>query len=217
MLLAELKWINMMKLQRRQFGLTLIEMMIAMLIGLIVMAATMGIFLISLKSNVDTLKMVRLNQELQAASTIMSRDFRRAGYWGTPATANAYAAETNTAIANCILFAYDVESDGLAGGAMDYIGYKWVDDGLGASGNEGHLEIKVSAADFDVCTGTGWSPITDNTVVLISQPTFTVDSVTVGSATFISIEIILTGILKDDEDVSRTITEKIRLRNDIVI
>lgn len=207
-----------MRLQRHQFGISLIEMMIAMLVGLIIVAATIGIFITSLKSNSDTLKMVRLNQELQAASTLMARDFRRAGYWGTPATANAYAAETDTSNANCMLFAYDVDSDGLAGGAMDYIGYKWVDDGLGTSGSEGHLEIKVSATDFDVCTGTGWNPITDNNVVLISQPTFTVVPVTVGGATtFTSIELTLTGMLTADETVSRTITEKIRLRNDIVI
>ncbi|OUR73996.1 hypothetical protein A9Q78_01900 [Methylophaga sp. 41_12_T18] len=208
-----------MKYHRQQDGLTLIEMMIAILIGLIIMASTIGIFITSIKANSDTLKMTRLNQELQAVTTLMSRDLRRAGYWGTPATANAYAAETDTSIANCILLAYDIGSDG-AGGADDFVGYLWVDDGLGGSGDGGHIEMRVSTTDFDDCSGLdvdGWTEITDSSVVLISNPPlFTSSSEASASTTVTTVELNVFGVLREDEDVSRRIIETVRLRNDIV-
>jgi prepilin peptidase dependent protein B len=200
----------MMKI-KKQSGLTLIEMLIAMLIGLIVLAATIGIFITSLKSNSDTLKMIRLNQEMQAVMTLMTRDVRRSGYWGinTSGTVNPYASTASTSdgsgnlVDDCIVLAYDNNSDGAAGN--DYIGYKWDID---------RIEMIISNSLPD-CSG-DWPDLTDPSVVSVAEPAIDLQSYTTGNIDVNVLNIALTGTLTDDSSVSRTIKETIRLRNDVI-
>lgn len=201
----------MAQLNKTQKGITLIELMIAILIGLIVLSATIGIFITSLKSNSDTLKMVRLNQELQAVMTLMTRDIRRSGYWGitTPGTVNAYAFNKNNDVGvnTCIVTKYDIDGDGAAGG-NDYIGYKW---------NTNQIEMKVASASFSCASpGSGWQALTDPLVVLINQPILNIKSYSAASTELNVLTLELTGSLAEDSAVTRTLKETIRLRNDVI-
>lgn len=77
------------RLQRRitrQAGVTLIELMIGLAVGLIVIAG--GLFLLSTltQDNRRLLVETRLNQDLRAASDLIARDLRRAGYWAGAAS-----------------------------------------------------------------------------------------------------------------------------------
>ncbi|MBY6188054.1 prepilin-type N-terminal cleavage/methylation domain-containing protein [Marinobacter hydrocarbonoclasticus] len=73
-------------------GFSLVELMIAMLLGLLVLGATLAFFTSNLRANNTTLQLARLNQELQTLSTMMARDIRRAGFRGD-AVANRDAAD----------------------------------------------------------------------------------------------------------------------------
>lgn len=63
-----------------QGGMTLIELMIGMTVGLIVVGMVTGIYISALGTSSDTLKASRLNQEMSAILNIMVNDIRRAGY-----------------------------------------------------------------------------------------------------------------------------------------
>lgn len=67
---------------KKQSGYTLIEIMIASLIGLIIVAATIGIYTATVKSSSNTIKSARLNHDLESIMSLMVNDIRRAGYWG---------------------------------------------------------------------------------------------------------------------------------------
>ncbi len=72
-----------MKIPRpRSQGFSLIELMIAVVIGMIVMLGVMSIFGQSLRNNRDLLASARLNQDLGTVASIMANDLRRAGYSG---------------------------------------------------------------------------------------------------------------------------------------
>lgn len=72
---------------RRQHGFTMIELMISTAISLIVLAGVLTVFIATLNSSSETLRMARLNQELRAIMDVMTRDIRRAGFAGiTPGT-----------------------------------------------------------------------------------------------------------------------------------
>ena len=66
----------------RQAGFGLIELMVAITLGLLVTAAVTSMAVNSLKMSSDTLKSARLNQDLGAVMQIMVNDIRRAGYVG---------------------------------------------------------------------------------------------------------------------------------------
>jgi len=212
-----------MHIVNKQSGLTLIEMMIAILIGLIVMAGTIGVAVTSINTNSDNLQMMRLNQELQAVMTLMTRDTRRAGHWANtdPLFPNPFAmglvgsympggtdwTDSNNIASTSRTFSYDADADGIDDGNDEEFGFR-------LNGNQ------VEMLD----SNNAWLALTDPTVVNVTNLAFTVDvwcPSNVGCIPPVGIEvreltIILTGVLANDVNVSRTLTEIVRLRNDRV-
>lgn len=64
-----------------QRGLGLIELMIAITLGLVVSAAALTLFAVVSRTSSENLNGQRLLQELRATLAFMARDLRRAGYW----------------------------------------------------------------------------------------------------------------------------------------
>jgi prepilin-type N-terminal cleavage/methylation domain-containing protein len=109
----------------RARGFTLVELMVALVAGLIVSAAVLSFFLSSMKSNGEYVQSTRLTQELRNTLDLMSRDLRRAGYDDdglrflgnshtselAPVCLTASGAPTTCVAAgsagDCILYAYD--------------------------------------------------------------------------------------------------------------
>lgn len=106
-------------------GFTLVELMVALVAGLIVSAAVLSFFLSSMKSNGEYVQSTRLTQELRNTLDLMTRDLRRAGYDDdglkfmgnsntskfAPICLSASGAPTTCLPAgsagDCILYAYD--------------------------------------------------------------------------------------------------------------
>jgi type IV pilus assembly protein PilW len=68
---------------RSQSGLTLIELMIAMLLGLLVIAAVGSMFLASSRSYRQDERVSVMSDELRVAVGEIARDLEMAGFWGT--------------------------------------------------------------------------------------------------------------------------------------
>ncbi len=180
----------------RASGFSLVELMISITIGLVVLGGVVSIFVSSVKSNADALKMTRLNQELQAVMSMMTRDIRRAGYWGTatnaigsllvsgvetrpntnpfdnPATFTRVATGKygSEAANSCITFSYDTDADGnidVGSGAAPTNG---TDERFGFRLNSRALETRESGA---LCTDDGWQNITDERSTRITTLQFT--------------------------------------------
>lgn len=120
-----------MKQHRTQAaGFSLVELMVAMVAGLIVTAAVLAFTFSSMKSNGEYVVSTRLTQELRNTLELVTRDLRRAGYdenaLSNLATGNASpfgrvevlrAGNTNS----CVLYAYDRESSGsFQPGVLDF-------------------------------------------------------------------------------------------------
>lgn len=66
---------------KAQSGFGLVELMIGLAVGMIVVAAAMGLMTTTLSNSNDSIKMARLDQELRQVMTMVSRDLRRATSW----------------------------------------------------------------------------------------------------------------------------------------
>lgn len=95
-------------------GFSLIEMMVAITIGLIVIGSVLGLVLSIMRANNQTIQATRLTQEMRATAAVIAGDLKRAGGVIDPmtvATANAgkplnpYAA-IDAATAGCIRYSY---------------------------------------------------------------------------------------------------------------
>lgn len=64
----------------RMAGFSLIELMVALVVGLVVSGAVLAFTASSMKSNSDYMLSMRLTQELRNSMDLVTRDLRRAGY-----------------------------------------------------------------------------------------------------------------------------------------
>lgn len=98
----------------KQTGYSLIELMVAMVLGLIVIGSVIALVLSMMRANNQTIAATRLTQELRATAALMSADLRRAGGVTDPltsATSNAGKPDTTlsaitTTTAGCIQYSY---------------------------------------------------------------------------------------------------------------
>lgn len=146
--------------KNRQLGITLIEMMIAMLVGLLLMAGAISVFITTVQSNADNLRMIRLEQDLRSTMTLITRELRLAGSWSgalddtinnTPPVGNTIysVAPVVNADGDCISFQYGKDVDNILDNDERF--------GFRLNGNEVQYQQNPGAAG---CDGNGWSSLT---------------------------------------------------------
>lgn len=168
---------------KKQTGMTLIELMVSLLIGLVIVAATISIYIATARSSSDTVKAARLNHDLESIMALMINDIRRAGYWGgaTVAADSKNNPFTNTATTNiqvptaaCILYTYDANGSGSLTptvltddvDANEYYGFKL---------DNNTIKVRISGTATNVCNNVGdtWEEHVTGTQVTVTGLTFT--------------------------------------------
>jgi len=156
----------------KQKGLTLIEIMIALMLGIIVIGATLSVYITTIKNSNDTLKSARLNHDLGSTMSLIMNDIKRSGFSGgavigTDSRNNPFTSGTATDIqihtlvsattvttaittaanlpGNCILYTYDTDNDGV------------VDDNerYGFRLNDNSIDIRLTGTTNSDCSNTG--------------------------------------------------------------
>jgi len=176
----------LVSIKSKQKGFTLIEIMIALMLGLIIIGATLNIYISTIKASSDTIKSIRLNYDLDSVMQLMVNDIRRAGYWGgasvdsitasNPPTCNqgnpflcdTAAIQTNLRIPNssCIRYTYDFDGDSLLDFDADNDGVTDLTDDenefFGFKLENGAIKIRSAkiADNTADCSGSGWETIT---------------------------------------------------------
>jgi len=213
--------------------------MIALVLGLIVVSATIGIYITTVKGSTNTINSARLNHDLESVMLLMVNDIRRAGYWGgakvgVDSSTNPFtigAANIQTTTAGCVLYSYDADSDRTPNNG-EYYGFKL---------QNGAISIRSSdtAETTTNCTGSGWSTFTVQESVNITSLTFTPAYKCLNISTALSynstcaavatagnlvagqkatesrqLNIALTGQLVNDTTVTKRLTGIVKVRND---
>jgi len=198
--------------------------MIAMTLGLFVAAIILTVFSTTVRSNVENMKMIRLNQELRGAMSLMSDEFKKAGY-SASSSITTFMDRTNFPSSTCANYSYDINGNSSID-SVEYYGFRFdstnneIDwgSGLTTSGcanSNGSWEAitapniaEITTLNFDI-TGssntngsTGSNAFSTTTEVSVYEVTVT-----------------LTGITNlphssDANDPRRTITESMRIRNE---
>lgn len=70
-----------MLIMKRQLGLSLVEMMVSLAIGMVIMSGALYLSTTSMRVSRDNIRMSFLNQELSNAMNLITKDLRRASYW----------------------------------------------------------------------------------------------------------------------------------------
>ncbi|MBS4717026.1 type IV pilin [Aeromonas dhakensis] len=199
----------------------MVELMVAMVAGLLLVAAVTSLFATILRVNQTSMQVSRLNQELQSVTDMIARDVQRTGY-DQGATAFLGAASgarspfyfdtssdlmnetvTGSKIYRCIRLKYDDDNNGVLGADETYIySYASTDKGvqLGTSCSTG------SAPNPDDLLST------DNTIE-ITDLTFSLLSGSVSSGAR-TVRLNISGQFKANTALKLTLQRDIKLRND---
>lgn len=209
-------------------GFTMIELLIALVINLFVMAGLITIFISNVNHYHNSINLNRLNEQLNTIVMMMSGEISRAGYWANAQTDVGSSTNNNPFMASgtditvnntndCILFTYDKGNTG----TLPSISSASDDDRYGYRLNGVALQARPWGATFACnAAASNWDNVTDSNVIQITNLTFTLNQSTIttgpGNKGLVqrSVDISITGALTSAPTITKTVTRHVRLMND---
>lgn len=215
-------------LKKQQQGLSLIELMVALLIGSILIVGVLAVVATTLKESTRNLQKQRLMIEIQSAMNDMVYDIRRAGYWsnatsmvGSNANTNPFmtTADITTPTSNCILLSYDINNNS----SLPNLNTNPDDERYGYRLSNGAIQARITSTSYDCSSSTGWVNTTDPNVIKVTNLTFTLSTPTTninntGSTSTMTerlVDIAITAQLVNDTSVTTTLNQTVKVYNDL--
>jgi prepilin peptidase dependent protein B len=214
----------------RARGLSMVELLVGVAIGLLIAASGITFLTRTMQEDRSLLVESRLMQDLRTAADVITRDLRRAGYWGA-AEKGVWAAGDAAVMSNPYTA---VSASASAPGAVsfgfsrDVLENDLVDSNerFGFRLRNGVLEMQLGASGWQALTDNGSVFITRFDVSPLEQQVSLRDSCTrtcpLNSATcppvltIRSFTLEISGRAAADANVDRTVRSAVRVRNDSV-
>ena len=206
-----------------QRGLSLVELLVGVALGLFLVAGASTLFVSHLNNGRRLLLEARLNQDMRAAADLITRDLRRAGYWGnslqgtsvigvsSTTTPNPYAAVTPGSSTITYGFSRDTTEDNLQSGNEQF-GFNLVNGAIVMQIASGNTQV---VTDPDTLTVTAFTITPTETAVDIRDAC--AKTCTGGGCPTITVRqylVTITGRAARDATVTRTLQTRVRVRND---
>ena len=205
-----------------QRGMSLVELLVGVALGLFLVAGAATLFVNHLGNSRRLLLEARLNQDLRAAADIVTRDLRRAGYWGNALQGTVAIGSSSTTVANPYAtvtpgtgtITYDFSRDATENNTRD-ANERFIFDL-----NGGTIGMTINGArqvitDPDTVTITGFT-ITP-TVTAVDIRDACAKTCTGGGCPTITVRqylVTIAGSAARDANVTRTLQTRVRVRND---
>ena len=213
--------------RRTSRGLSLVELMVGLALGLFIVATALFLLSEHLRENRNLLLQARLQQDLRTTLDLMSQHLHRAGFWGTPQAAiwqtdatpqsNPYAALAPSN--NSVLFY--ASRDAQENQQIDS------NESLGFRLQQGVLQMRLGAG--------GWQSLTDPQVMQVTQlqiqphiheqsladlchrPCPPTSTTCPPRQQVRSVQVNLQASATHDTQMQRSLHTQVRLRNDVVV
>lgn len=209
---------------RRQAGMSIVELMVGIAVGLFVVTAATLVVTTQLGENRRLLLETQLQQDLRASSDIIAREVRRAGAWGTAEDGLWYAGRPGAVASNSFA---TLELDGEDTIEFEYQRRPGEEGPYGFSVTDGGvIRTKLGAADWQDLTDGSVMNVTGFVVTLLATPSDRLPCPRACDAAGATdcwprlvertVRIDLTAQSRNDDTVSRTLSTFVRLRNDMV-
>lgn len=156
-------------------GFSLIELMVAITIGLFILTGIVFIYAEIVRSNAVVLRTAHLQQTLWSLMRVIADDVRRAGYWSRSEltldgeTVNRFA-PVHIIDGGCILYSYDEEKDDTDGAPNpeDQHGFRLTDGGIQMKTSDNTCGV----ATCTQCNSGNWQFLTNPQELRITTLTF---------------------------------------------
>jgi prepilin peptidase dependent protein B len=219
--------------RRGQRGLSIVEMLVGVAIGLVIVAAATLMVAGQLGDNRRLLLETQVQQDLRAAADLITRELRRAGYWKDSLRGTSAAAATQPRLAN----PYADLSPGVDGQTASLVSFNYAnrdraennalddDERRGFRLNGGTIESQLGAGNWQALTDPAVLRVTRFAVQTQVQPV-TLECPLACSAggppcppvqQVRTVTIDISGEAAFDPRVQRSVRTSVRLRNDAIV
>ena len=150
----------MLSPKARASGFTLVELMVALVAGLILLGSVLTLVAANMQNNSLTVRDMRVSQESRALATIIANELRRNGYVGDSmrmigsGTSSSDFPEAVALTDSCISYAYDANANGVLDAGERRLFSRGVVDGHGAVFRKVTTTAAATFASTDCGTGT---------------------------------------------------------------
>jgi prepilin peptidase dependent protein B len=213
-----------------QRGLSLVELLIGLAIGLFIVAVAVTLLSSHLHEQRALMLESRLMQDLRATADLIVRDLRRAGHWGD-AGAGVWRSGASAVVAN----PYTAVAPAAA--ASDTVSFRFSRDSSenhSVDANE-QFGFRLRQGVIEMQLGGGWQAVTDSGSVIVSAfnvrpevqeislERLCVLACAAGSVScpprqqVRSLAVSITGHATGDSSVVRSVRAAVRLRNDAIV
>ena len=211
----------------KQAGLSLVELMIGLALGLFVTVVMLALVTGHLRENRSLLLEARLTHDLHAAAELVARDLRRAGYWaaaergiaaptGPAPRINPYTEMTPSTSALSFRFSRDAVENHQVDD----------DDQFGFRLHDAALQMQLGAGN--------WQSLTDATALVVTRFSLTPQNAELPLGQFCAkpcppstagcptqqirrVVVDIAARSTSDAQVERSVRSEVRLRNDVVV
>lgn len=216
----------MLNTRARQRGLSIVELMVGVAVGLFVVSAATLVVSSQLTGNRRLLLDTQLQQDLRVAADVITRDLRRAGALLDPSARRLYWYPQATAVT--AVATSNAQSITLTGATQ--VVYKYQRDSLGGTKVYG---FRLNGTRLQSQAAGSWQDLTDDTVMRVTAFSITPDNgpVTVvpcpndcpggGQACWPTTQVrryvvSITAQAANDATITRSIHTRVRVANDLV-
>lgn len=227
----------------RQRGLSIVELLVGVAVGLFLVAGAASLFVANLANSRKMLVEARVNQDLRAAADLITRDLRRTGYWANAIQGTVVALAASAPPRNV----YAPVTTNVGASTIEYT---YAQDTNNTVENTERFGFRLNAGAVDMKVANVWQTVTDPSVLTVTAltiaPTETpvdirdscaklcCDAAGVAAAVCTAgqlnmttppacpttavrqYNLTLTGRATADSAVTRTLQTRVRLRNDLL-
>jgi type IV pilus assembly protein PilW len=224
---------------QQQRGMTLVELMVGLAVGMIVVAGAVVMATSQIGDHKRLVLETQVQQDLRAAADMMLRDIRRAGAWAS--ASSSVWAPSNTAPINNPYAGMQVLANGAVTAAKgDEVVYAYADSKLNHAAPavlpldaEQHgFRLRNNRLEYRL--GGSYQPLTDPAVLEVKEFLVTLNSQAVQLPDYCQlpcnglancppslqvhdVQITIRGVAAHDAEVDRTVSLRARVRNDEVV
>ena len=204
-----------------QRGLSMIELMIGVAIALFLVASGSTLLVGQLRENRALTLEARLMQDLRTSADIVTRDLRRAGYWGAAgAGANPYAAlEPAAAASDAVSLRYsrDAAENNIVDGNEQF-GFRLRAGAIELQLGAGNWQAMTDAATFTVTEFSVTPEVQDIDLLALCPRACAAGSSSCPPHQQVrSLAVVITARLVSDTRVLRTVRSNARVRSDAIV
>lgn len=213
-----------------QRGLSLVELMVGIAIGLFVVAGATMLVTNQLSDNRRLLLETQIQQDLRATADIITRDLRRSGYWGAAQSgvwhSGAVAVSSNP---------YTAVAAAASGVPPTFVNFNYsrdaVENGTPDPADQSGFRLTNGVIEM-LAGGAGWQALTDASTLRITTFELTVKTTNLDLSCFKEcpgggtaclpkqavreVEVSIAGTAVHDASVKRSVHSSVRLRNDLI-